>query len=85
MGKKIKKKLKKRIYKALTKDDGWHIKKSKHKVCGDDMVQIRRLYKGRVVESYAPLPVDKAAVYIMAIIQGYQPPRGLYHLDKPSG
>ena len=34
-------------------------------------------------ESYAPVSLQVGAVYLAAIINGFQPPRCLVHLDKP--
>lgn len=46
-------------------------------------VRFQRLSKGKIVESYLPLSRAEAAVHLMAIIQGFQPPRGLLRQDKP--
>ena len=52
----------------------------------DDRVLLRRKTKdGRVEESYCPVEVHRAAVYLSAIIQGFEPPRCLMNLDKLVG
>ncbi|ELW7390519.1 hypothetical protein [Yersinia intermedia] len=48
-------------------------------------VYFRRFENGATVESYAPVPVSKAAVYAAAIVNGLQPPRDLRECDKPIG
>lgn len=45
----------------------------------------RRLINGRINESYRPMDQDEATLAATAIIHGFQPPRRLYHLDKPTG
>jgi hypothetical protein len=40
-------------------------------------VDIRRLHNGKPIESYGRLPAAEAAVALVAISQGFQPPRGL--------
>ncbi len=40
---------------------------------------------GRVRESYRPMASDEAAVALVAISQGFEPPRGLLRLDKQAG
>jgi hypothetical protein len=42
------------------------------------------LISGQVVESYPPVDAGVASVYLSAINRGFQPPRCLYHLEKPS-
>lgn len=49
----------------------------------DGSVGLRRYYRGREDEVYAPLPLDQAAVALVAIINGYQPPRSLRRLETP--
>ena len=34
-------------------------------------------------ESYAPVDRDRAAVFVAAVIQGFEPPRVLRRLDTP--
>ncbi len=67
--------------------DEWHVIVRESSVTvGESSVVIRRLAAdGRVIESYAPQPPGVAAVFLAAIIQGFQPPRGLVPLDKPAG
>jgi hypothetical protein len=38
---------------------------------------------GKVDESYGFVTPDVAAIYLAAIIHGFQPPRDLRHLDTP--
>ena len=38
----------------------------------------------KVIESYAPVSLDKAAVFSASIIHGFQPPRSLVRLDTLS-
>ncbi|WP_425641433.1 hypothetical protein ACPUEK_15980 [Marinomonas gallaica] len=45
----------------------------------------RRLINGRINESYRPMDQDEATLAATAIIHGFQPPRRLYRLDKPTG
>ena len=42
-----------------------------------DGLCVARWHEGRVCESYAFVPRDKAALYAAAISQGFQPPRDL--------
>lgn len=66
--------------------DEWHvIVRESGVTAGESSVTIRRLADGRVIEAYAPQPPGVAAVFLAAIIQGFQPPRGLVPLDKPAG
>lgn len=44
---------------------------------------LKRFVKGKLNESYAPVSKEKAAIYLAAIIQGYEPPRSLVHRDRP--
>jgi|GEM_PF-5565253 len=60
----------------------WVVKISRERE-GDDRVHIRREVKGRIIETYAPVDADRGALYMSAIIHGYQPPRYLHRLDKP--
>jgi hypothetical protein len=39
----------------------------------------------QVHESYAPVSQAVAGIYAAAIVQGFQPPHGLYYLDKLAG
>ena len=50
----------------------------------NEKVFFSRKWNGKTEESYAPVDVGRAAVFAAAIIQGYQPPRGLVRLDKLS-
>ncbi len=45
---------------------------------------LTRLRNNRVIENYPPVSTAIASIYIQAIIQGYQPPRHLSHLETPS-
>lgn len=40
---------------------------------------------GRSDESYAPVGKEKAAVFAVSIIQGFQPPRDLRNYDTQAG
>lgn len=51
----------------------------------EDQVHFSRFENGAKLESYAPVPVSKAAVYAAAIVNGLQPPRDLRQCDKPIG
>lgn len=43
-------------------------------------------YVGGVrVEAYAPVGEGRAAIYAAAIIQGFEPPRGLVRQERPAG
>lgn len=44
-----------------------------------------RLLNDKPVESYAPVTPEVAAIYAVAIVQDFQPPRCLIYLDKPAG
>lgn len=50
-----------------------------------DGVQFCRTHEGRVVEAYALVDHRKAAVFVAAIINGFQPPRDLRDQGKPIG
>ena len=51
----------------------------------NDKVLFRRLINGHLEESYRAYPKSHATVAAAAIIQGFQPPHSLDHLDKPVG
>lgn len=46
-------------------------------------VHLRRMHNGVPCESYRDVSPAVAAIWVAAIIQGYQPPRDLRRLDKP--
>lgn len=46
---------------------------------------LRRFINGQLEESYYTMNSDEASISAVAIIQGYQPPRGLCRLDKLVG
>jgi phosphoribosylformylglycinamidine (FGAM) synthase-like enzyme len=48
-------------------------------------VRFTRMHEGRPVEDYGVVPLEKAAIYAVAITQGFQPPRALLACDKPIG
>jgi hypothetical protein len=48
-------------------------------------VRFTRMHEGKPVEDYGVVPMDKAAIYAVAITQGFQPPRALLACDKPVG
>jgi len=48
-----------------------------------DAMILKRMHRGAVVESYAPVSKERGAVYLAAISQGFQPPRDLRPFDKP--
>lgn len=50
-----------------------------------DKVTLTRKIEGKAVETYAPVSKNKASVFVVAAIQGFQPPRNLLNLDKPVG
>ena len=60
--------------------DAWDID-----ISGDAVV-FRRWSPDRdhVEETYAPVSIAKAAIFAVAIIHGFQPPRSLVCLDTPS-
>ncbi len=45
-------------------------------------VLFRRLHNDQVVESYLRVSFPRAAVFVAAIIQGFQPPAHLVPIDK---
>lgn len=49
----------------------------------NDKVLFRRLINGHLEESYRAYPKSHATVAAAAIIQGFQPPHSLDHLDTP--
>lgn len=51
----------------------------------DKGVQMTRMHNGRPIESYPMVSHAIGAVYLTAISQGFQPPRGLLACDKPVG
>ncbi len=51
----------------------------------DGRYTFSREVNGVVDEVYAPVCKKKAAVFASAIIQGFQPPRGLQSRDKQPG
>lgn len=48
-------------------------------------VRFLRIHQGRVVETYGVVDAKKAAVYAVAIVNGYQPPRALRDQGEPIG
>ena len=50
----------------------------------DGNFNLRRYVKGKLNESYPGVSRGQASVYLSAVIQGFQPPRGLLRLDRPS-
>lgn len=49
----------------------------------DGSVSLTRYYQGGEIENWMPMPTDKAALALLAIVNGYQPPRRLDRLDRP--
>jgi hypothetical protein len=47
-------------------------------------VYLQRLHNDHVIEAYAKVDHGKAAIYLTAILNGFQPPRALVRLDTPS-
>lgn len=47
--------------------------------------QVRGYRDGRVVESYRSYERGEASVAVIALLNGFQPPRGLSSLDRPTG
>ena len=47
----------------------------------DGEYTIREFSDGMAQGSYAPCAMEKAAVYMNALMLGYQPPRALFHRD----
>ena len=50
----------------------------------DGKVAVSRYCNGMLNESYAYMPPDQAAVALVAIINGFQPPRALTRRDTPT-
>ncbi|NAV73987.1 hypothetical protein FGF91_24360, partial [Salmonella sp. zj-f60] len=50
----------------------------------EDRVCFERFGDGVNLESYAPVPPAKAAVYAAAIVNGLEPPKCLRPCDKPT-
>lgn len=50
-----------------------------------DGVHLRRMHNGVPCESYGVVSPAVAAIWVAAIIQGYQPPRDLRRLDSTVG
>lgn len=49
----------------------------------DGQVMLVQYESGRIDASYAPMDVATATVALAAISQGFEPPRGLRHQEKP--
>lgn len=49
----------------------------------DGETTMRRCAQGQIIETYAPVPAERAAIWAVAITQGFEPPRGLRRLDTP--
>jgi hypothetical protein len=45
---------------------------------------VQRHYQGMFDSGYAPVSREVGAIYMQALILGFQPPRRLEHLDKPA-
>lgn len=59
-------------------NDKWEIR------IDEDKFFFTRFSEAKLHECYAPVSKDKAAVYLAAIIHGFQPPRALARLDRLS-
>ncbi len=64
------------------RDDGKKVTFKKHDNTyiiniDDGVFHIQCYNNGKVNETYAPMNKDKAIVYLVALIQGFQPPRSL--------
>ena len=79
---KLEKKMTNLRMKNEDKKERWELKIEER----DDgkVVYFKRFNQGKPIESYAPVYIDKAVIFATSIIQGYQPPRLLRRLDKPS-
>ena len=51
----------------------------------DNKYIFHRFSNGKIIETYASVEKDKASIYAISIIQGFQPPRSLVHQDKLAG
>lgn len=63
-----------------TQGDVWHIKIDQKK----GIILLSRTFNGKQMESYRPYTTRQTPVVLAAITQGYQPPRHLVDLDKPT-
>jgi hypothetical protein len=61
-------------------DDAWLLRRF-----GDEWHFVRLDSNGQVSETYVRVPSEKAAVWAVAVISGFQPPRALRDLDTPFG
>lgn len=64
-------------------NEKWEIELGVEDKTDEKIFYFRRIFKGRVIESYRPASNDEALVWFTAILCGFQPPRFLDHLDKP--
>jgi hypothetical protein len=48
-------------------------------------LKCRKLVNGQIKEAYSPVSGGKAAMYALAVIQGFEPPRSLVHQETPAG
>ncbi len=50
----------------------------------DNRYTFARYASGTVIEVYRSVAQNEAAVWAVAVIQGYEPPRSLQDLEKPA-